>query len=433
METTAKQAWIVDLETGAVLLDKDGTTPTPPASLSKLMTLYMVFERLKQGKLSLDDEFVVSRKAWRMGGSKMFVEVGRRVRLEDLVRGIVVSSGNDACIVVAEGLSGSEAAFADAMNRRAREIGLAGSHFVNATGWPDAGHAMTPRDIALLSRRLIEDFPEYYPYFAEKRFRHNRIEQGNRNPLLYRDSGADGLKTGYTRASGYGLAASAVRQGRRVVLVLTGLKSARARTAEARRLLDWAYAAFRNHTLFESGAAVETADVWLGDEDTVPLVTERDIRITLPRASRPGLPDHAAARFAPGARGEGRLRGSGTGADRQGNEDRGSRDRGARVRDRRGAAGGRRRCSPGRYVPPSGRGDLPHALGPGAVEAAPRPRSGEPACETECSIDRRDRRQAHGSFLAAAQVSCIFPKHAIILWKAPWTATSGRSAKRTSA
>ena len=337
------------------------------------MTLYMAFERLKQGKLSLEDEFVVSRKAWRMGGSKMFVEVGRQVRLEDLVRGIVVSSGNDACIVVAEGLSGSEAAFADAMNRRAREIGLTGSHFVNATGWPDAGHVMTPRDVALLSRRLIEDFPEYYPYFAEKSFRHNGIEQGNRNPLLYRDSGADGLKTGYTRASGYGLAASAIREGRRVVLVLTGLKSARQRTSEARRLLDWAYAAFRNHTLFEAGAVVETADVWLGEEDTVPLVTERDIT------------DHAAARGAPGARGEGRIRGSGSGADRQGNEDRGSRDRGARVRDRRGAAPRRRRCRPGRPVPPSGRGDLPHAVGRGAVSAVPRTR------RARCRADRNEK------------------------------------------
>lgn len=289
METAAKQAYIVDLETGAVLLDKDGSTPTPPASLSKLMTLYMVFERLKQGKLSLDDEFLVGRRAWRKGGSKMFVRVGRKVRLEDLVRGIVVSSGNDASIVVAEGLSGSEAAFADAMNRKAREIGLTGSHFVNATGWPDAGHVMTPRDVALLSRRIVEEFPEYYPYFAEKSFRYNRIEQPNRNPLLYRDTGADGLKTGYTRASGYGFAASAVRDGRRVVMVLTGLASAKKRTAEARRLLDWAYQAFRNYTLFESGAVVEKADVWLGEEDTVPLVAERDIRISLPRASRPRL------------------------------------------------------------------------------------------------------------------------------------------------
>ena len=289
METTAKQAWIVDLETGTVLLDKDGNMPTPPASLSKLMTLYMVFEQLKEGKLSLDDGFLVSRKAWRMGGSKMFVRVGRKVRVEDLVRGIVVSSGNDASIVVAEGMSGSEAAFADAMNRKAREIGLTGSHFVNATGWPDDGHVMTPHDIAVLSRRLIEEFPEYYPYFAEKSFRYSRIRQPNRNPLLYRDTGADGLKTGYTRASGYGLAASAVRGGRRVTMVLTGLASARERTSEARRLLDWAYAAFRNYTLFEKGAVVETADVWVGEEATVPLVTERDIRITLPRAARPGL------------------------------------------------------------------------------------------------------------------------------------------------
>ncbi len=289
METAAKQALIVDVETGTVLLEKDSATPTPPASLSKLMTLYMVFERLKAGKLSLDDEFVVSRRAWRKGGSKMFVRLGGKVRLEDLVRGIVVSSGNDACIVVAEGISGSEAAFADAMNRKAAKLGLVGSHFVNATGWPDAGHVMTPRDIAVLSQRLIEEFPEYYPYFAEKSFTFNRIKQGNRNPLLYRGAEGDGLKTGYTKASGYSLAASAVRDGRRVVMVLTGLKSVRARTTEARRLLDWAYRSFRNYTLFESGAEVETADVWLGEESTVPLVAEREIAITLPRASRPGL------------------------------------------------------------------------------------------------------------------------------------------------
>ena len=289
METAAKQALIVDVETGTVLLEKDSATPTPPASLSKLMTLYLVFERLKAGKLSLDDEFVVNRRAWRKGGSKMFVRLGRKVRLEDLVRGIVVSSGNDACIVVAEGISDSEAAFADAMNKKAAELGLAGSHFVNATGWPDAGHAMAPRDIAVLSQRLIEEFPEYYPYFAEKSFTYNRIRQGNRNPLLYRGAEGDGLKTGYTRASGYSLAASAMRDGRRVVMVLTGLKSVRERTSEARRLLDWAYRSFRNYTLFESGAEVETADVWLGEESTVPLVAEREIAITLPRASRRGL------------------------------------------------------------------------------------------------------------------------------------------------
>ena len=286
IETTAKQAYIVDLQTGAVLLDKDSRTPSPPASLSKLMTIYMVFEQLGLGKLSLDDKFVVSRKAWTVGGSKMFVEVDKQVRIEDLLRGIIVQSGNDACIVLAEGLSGLEVEFVDAMNRKAGDIGLADSHFVNATGWPAAAHLMSPRDVATLSRRIIEEFPEYYSYFAEKSFRYNKIKQSKRNPLLYRDTGADGLKTGYTRASGYALATSAIRNGRQIVMVLMGLPSARKRSSEVLRLLDWAYRSFRNYTLFERGAVVEQADVWLGEEDTVPLVAERDIKISLPRASR---------------------------------------------------------------------------------------------------------------------------------------------------
>ena len=289
METVAKQAYIVDLQTGAVLLDKDSLTPTPPASLSKLMTIYMAFEQLKSGQLSLDDKFVVSRKAWRMGGSKMFVEVDKQVRVEDLLRGIIVQSGNDACIVIAEGLSGSESAFADAMNRKAEEIGLTDTNLVNSTGWPADTHLMSPRDLAVLSRRIIEEFPEYYPYFAEKSFRYNKIKQGNRNPLLYRDTGADGLKTGHTRAAGYGLVASAIRNDRRVVLVLTGMPSARTRSFESRRLLNWAFQSFRNYALFERGAVVERADVWLGREKAVPLVTERDIKVSLPRASRQGL------------------------------------------------------------------------------------------------------------------------------------------------
>ena len=289
METAAKQAYIVDLQTGAVLLDKDSNTPSPPASLSKLMTIYMVFEKLKRGELSLDDKFVVSRKAWKTGGSKTFVEVDKQVSVEDLLRGIVVQSGNDAGIVLAEGLSGSEVGFVDAMNRKARDIGLGDSHFVNATGWPADNHMMSPRDIATLARRIIEEFPEYYPYFAEKSFRYNKIKQGNRNPLLYRDTGADGLKTGYTQASGYGLAASAIRNGRRIVMVLTGLPSARKRSVEARRLLGWAYQSFKNYTLFKGGAVIEQASVWLGTEDIVPLVTKSDIKISLLRASRRGL------------------------------------------------------------------------------------------------------------------------------------------------
>ena len=289
METVAKQAYILDMQTGAVLLEKDPGTPTPPASLSKLMTIYMVFEQLKSGELSLDDKFVVSRKAWRMGGSKMFVEVDKEVRVEDLLRGIIVQSGNDACIVIAEGLSGSESAFADAMNRKAQDIGLTDSYLVNSTGWPADGHLMSPRDLADLARRIIEEFPEYYPYFAEKSFRFNKIKQGNRNPLLYRDTGADGLKTGHTRASGYGLVASAIRNDRRIVMALTGMSSARTRSFEARRLLNWAFQSFRNYTLFEPGAEVERADVWLGREDTVPLVTEHAVKLSLPRTSRRGL------------------------------------------------------------------------------------------------------------------------------------------------
>ena len=289
METVAKQAYILDFQTGAVLLDKDSLTPTPPASLSKLMTIYMAFEQIKSGKLALDDKFVVSRKAWRMGGSKMFVEVDKQVRVEDLLRGIIVQSGNDACIVIAEGLSGSESAFADAMNRKAEEIGLTDSNLVNSTGWPDDAHLMSPRDLAVTAQRIIEEFPEYYPYFAEKSFRYNKIKQGNRNPLLYGDTGADGLKTGHTRAAGYGLVASAIRNDRRVVMVLTGMPSARTRSFESRRLLNWAFQSFRNYTLFERGAVVDRADVWLGQEDVVPLVTERDIKVSLPRASRPGL------------------------------------------------------------------------------------------------------------------------------------------------
>jgi D-alanyl-D-alanine carboxypeptidase (penicillin-binding protein 5/6) len=216
----------------------------------------------------------------------MFVKVNSRVRVEDLLRGIITQSGNDACIVIAEGLAGSEAAFADQMTKRARELGLMDSTFTNSTGWPDPEHLMSVRDIALLSMRIIRDFPEYYTMFSEKNFTYNKIKQGNRNPLLYRDSGADGLKTGHTEASGYGLAASARRNGRRVVLVLNGLTSVRQRSSESQRLIDWAFRAFDNYTLFKKGDTVDRADVWLGTETTVPLIVERDIEITLQRRFR---------------------------------------------------------------------------------------------------------------------------------------------------
>ena len=286
IETPARQAILIDATTGTVLLEKAADVAMPPASMSKLMTIYMVFERLKAGALSLDDKFLVSEKAWRMGGSKMFVMVNTRVSVADLLRGIIVQSGNDASIVIAEGISGSEAAFADEMNRRAREIGLADSTFLNATGWPDEGHVMSARDVATLAGLIIREFPQYYPMFAEKYFSYNGIRQGNRNPLLYKRFGADGLKTGHTEASGYALVASAERKGRRLILVVNGLDSARARSSEAARLLEWGFRETHTYRLFKKGDVVERADVWLGTEPTVPLVIERDLNLTLPRKLR---------------------------------------------------------------------------------------------------------------------------------------------------
>ena len=289
IETPAKNAYIVDMNTGTVLLDKNSDTPMPPASMSKLMTVYMVFERLRDGRLSLDDKFLVSEKAWRKGGSKMFVKVKSRVRVEDLLRGIIIQSGNDACIVIAEGISGTESKFAEQMTRRGKEIGLTASSFRNATGWPDPEHRMSARDIAKLSQRIIEEFPKYYSYFKEKRFTYNKIRQGNRNPLLYRETGADGLKTSHTKESGYGLAASLKRNGRRIVLVVNGLPNIRARSSESLRLAEWAFRTFETYALFPKGATVERADVWLGKESTVPLVVDRAVGITLQRTARRNL------------------------------------------------------------------------------------------------------------------------------------------------
>jgi len=288
-ETSAKQAMLVDFETGAVLLEKNPTELMPPASMSKLMTVYMVLERLAEGGLALDDTFAVSERAWRMGGSKMFVELNSRVSVADLLRGIIVQSGNDACIVIAEGLASSEETFAEQMTQKGREIGLTDSVFRNASGWPDPGHYMSARDLVTLSSRLIRDFPEQYRYFSEMSFTYNGIHQGNRNPLLYKDFGADGLKTGHTKASGYGLTASAERQGRRLILVINGLDSVNGRAREAERLLDWGFREFTNSTLFEVGDVVVDAEVWLGDVATVPLVVEHRLLVSLPRSGRADL------------------------------------------------------------------------------------------------------------------------------------------------
>ena len=294
IETIAKQAILVEVTTGEVLFEKNADQLMAPASMSKMMTAYMVFERLKNGGLSLDDTFPISEDAWRRGGAKsggstMFLEPGKRVRVEDLIRGIVVQSGNDACIVVAEGLASSEKAFAEEMTKKGREIGLKNTVFKNASGWPDPEEVTTARDLALLAQRTIEKFPDYYHYYAEKEFTYNGIRQINRNPLLYKDMNVDGLKTGHTEAAGYGLTASAVRDGRRLILVVNGLDSKKDRSREPERLMAWGFREFNNYRLFSAGDEVTKADVWLGEEKKVPLVIEKQLLITLPRSARPEM------------------------------------------------------------------------------------------------------------------------------------------------
>lgn len=289
IETAARQALILDFDTGTVLLDKNADEVMPPSSMSKLMTAYMAFDAIKAGRLKLDDTLLVSEKAWRMQGSKMFVHVGDKVKVDDLLKGIIVQSGNDACIVVAEGLAGSEEAFAEKATARAREMGLSKTTFRNASGWPQDGHVTTARDLAVLARRIIIDFPEYYPYYAIKTFTYHGITQGNRNPLLYKDVGADGLKTGHTEAAGYGLTASAKRDGRRLIMVVNGLNSIKQRGEETERLLDWAFREFNNYVLFDAGQTVGEAEAWLGTSETVPLVAGRKLIATLPRNARDGM------------------------------------------------------------------------------------------------------------------------------------------------
>ena len=286
IETPAEYALMIDYDTGAVLLEKNADKQMYPASMTKMMTIYLLFERLANGAISLDDTLPVSEKAWRKGGSKMFVKAGDRVRIDDLIQGIIVQSGNDACIVVAEGLAGSEDAFATLMNEKARELGMTNSNFKNSTGWPDPEHVTTPRDLAILAVRLLKDFPQYFKYFSEKSFTYNGIKQGNRNPLLYKNMGADGFKTGHTQESGYGLVGTAKRGDRRIILVINGLQSVRQRASESERLIEWGFREFGNYKLFDAGAVVEQADVWLGDKATLPLVTEKEVKITIPRLAR---------------------------------------------------------------------------------------------------------------------------------------------------
>jgi serine-type D-Ala-D-Ala carboxypeptidase (penicillin-binding protein 5/6) len=290
-DTKAAEAILVDARTGAVLFEKDADTLFPPASMSKLMTMIMVFEGLKAGKLKLDQEFLISENAWRhggaqSGGSTMYAELNSRIKLSDLMQGVIVQSANDACIAIAEGMAGSEEAFATKMTARARELGLKLSTFHNATGLPDPLHRVTARELTMLARYIIKEFPEYYKIYSQPSFEWNKIKQDNRNPLLKDYPGADGMKTGYTEESGYGLVGSALRDGRRLVMVIAGLKTIKERKEEAQKLLDWGFSQFKSIDVYAANDRVGAARVWGGTENWVDLVTPVAVRLALSPAEQ---------------------------------------------------------------------------------------------------------------------------------------------------
>jgi D-alanyl-D-alanine carboxypeptidase (penicillin-binding protein 5/6) len=295
-ETRATSAWVYDMTTHTVLLDKNGNVPVPPASMSKLMTLNMLFEALRDGRVAMDTTFPVSAAAVEMtarGGSTMYLQQGDRPTVEQLIHGIIVNSGNDACIVVAEGLAGSEASFAKQMTERARALGMAHSNFANSSGWPDPNHRMSMRDLGMLSRRLIEDFPEFYPIFAETEFDYKDrapANSRNRNPLLGLGIGADGLKTGHTSEAGYGLAGSVKQGKRRIIFAFSGLDSDKGRAEEAESLTNWAFRQFALKSVAKTGQRLAEAEVFLGAVPTVGLVAGQDVELLVPAIVQGKIP-----------------------------------------------------------------------------------------------------------------------------------------------
>jgi serine-type D-Ala-D-Ala carboxypeptidase (penicillin-binding protein 5/6) len=286
--TSAEFALIEDYDSGAVLFEKNADEPMPPASTAKLLTAEVVFRELKEGRLHLDDVFDVSEHAWREGGAHShgaatFLALHSSVRIEDLLRGLIIQSGNDAAITLAEGLGGTEENFAETMNKRAAELGMMHSHFTNARGKLDPNQHVTARDMALLAAHVIRDFPEYYHYFGEKEFTWNKIRQLNRNPLLTMDIGADGLKAGDVADGGFAIVGSAVQENQRLIVVMNGVKSATERVEEARKLFNYGFHSFDRRMLFAAGGQVGTASVYGGAVDEVPLVTEQPIALFVPR------------------------------------------------------------------------------------------------------------------------------------------------------
>jgi D-alanyl-D-alanine carboxypeptidase (penicillin-binding protein 5/6) len=301
IDTTVEHAILVDEDSDAVLYAKDAEVRMPPASMSKLMTVAVVFDALKAGKLKLTDEFTVSENAWRSGGaasggSTMFAKLGSSISVDDLIHGIIIQSANDGCIVMAEGMAGSEAAFAQMMNDEAKKIGLTQSHFANATGLPDPGQYMSAHDLARLAKYLIANFPEYYPIYSQTEFTWNKIRQFNRNPLLDMNMGADGLKTGYTKESGYGLVASAARDGERLILVINGAKTEKDRGTEAKKIMDWGFANFERVKFFNDDTVLGSARVFNGVSGSVDVVTRGDVNVLLAHGTRDQVQGHIAYR-----------------------------------------------------------------------------------------------------------------------------------------
>ena len=283
IESIAKTALLIDLSTGEVLLDKNSEEKTYPSSMTKIMTALMAFEKIKDGTLSMDQEFLISKKAWKMGGSKMFIEVDKKVKVSDLLLGVVVQSGNDASIAIAEGISGSEEIFALEMNNLAKKIGLTNSNFINSSGWPNDNHYTTAKDLAKIAEYTLNEHPELYEMYAIAEFTYNGIKQDNRNPLLYSFDGADGFKTGHTQAAGYGLVGSAERGDRRLLLVLNGLETSRARAQESLRLMDWGFNNFQLVDFYKQGEVVIEATTWLGKQEKVKLSSQQDISVSIPK------------------------------------------------------------------------------------------------------------------------------------------------------
>lgn len=280
--TEAKQAYVVDFDTGTVLFDKNGQERMPTSSMSKVLTTIVADDAIRSGRINKTQMVPVSEKAWKMEGSRMFLDVNTTVSIDDLIHGVIIQSGNDACVALAEAIAGSEANFVAMMNLKAEEIGMSSSHFMNSNGLPDPNHYSTARDLALMGAYLIKNYPEEYRLYSEKEFTYNNIKQGNRNPLLYKNVGADGIKTGHTEEGGYGMIGSAVAGGRRVIVVINGTSSMQARSDEVTKLTEWALTSFKNVDLVTQGQVLVQAPVVLSDTREIDLAASESYRATVP-------------------------------------------------------------------------------------------------------------------------------------------------------